>query len=206
MEDRLAGAGARRVGGRGAKPGATYRQGEFKGMTAGQAWAKMTGEKPGQPSPNSTGGRAAPHSAAQVNANRTGGIDGYRAMQRPGGPAPTSAIPANDPTAPVREFRNSPGVVDARAAAKPTAPDRAAMVGTARGAMESAQARLFGSTITPPAVQPTPGASNPDPVADFRQSLTQAASPAVPATPAAPAATTAKAPAAGASPEKKRPS
>lgn len=213
MENRLAMAGSPRIGGRGAKPGATYRHGEFKGLTAGQAWAKMQGETPGQ-SPNSTGGRSAPYSAA----GKVGGIDAYNARQGRSLAADIGLVPAQQAgtmspltrATAVSEFRNSPGVVD-RNRYEATQPVLRNVTdsGAPMPVMSSKApaSRLFGAAPGQSPVQPTAGASTgaSDPVSDLKQVLNQAAQPVTPATPATPAApaATAKAPAAGAKPEKR---
>jgi len=156
MEDRLGAGGARRIGGRGAKPGATFRQGEFKGMTAGQAVAKMAGE-------DGTRGQWK-------------GLDGHAAMQRrplaqelgltkkpatqPGAMSPTARAHG------VQEFRNSPGVV-ARNRYEATQP-----VQSTPGTY-TADAKKYGTTTPPAAVAPPPV----DPTAEFRRSLGAMAAP-----------------------------
>jgi hypothetical protein len=118
MEDRIGKAGSRRIGGRGARVGATYRQGEFRNQTQGQAFSQMADEMSGGTgrSANSRGGRA----AALSPSNGTMGTDKWaldaNKARKPMRPATTPAAamtPAAPAADPVADFRRSLGAMAA---------------------------------------------------------------------------------------------
>ena len=132
VEADLGKAPARRIGGRGSKPGATYRSGKFAGMTQGQAYERAVADamRPGGgAAPNSTGGRAAPYSQSNGTMG-TGqwGLDAYQARQGTRladdlglTRTPASAVrPTAPPSNPVADFRRS--LAQAAVPAPPTAP------------------------------------------------------------------------------------
>jgi pyruvate dehydrogenase E2 component (dihydrolipoamide acetyltransferase) len=160
MEDRIGKAGSRRIGGRGAKVGATYRQGEFRGQTQGQAFSQMADEMTSGTtrSANSRGGRA----AALSPSNGTMGTGKWAldAMaKKPAGPTttPAAVMPAAPAADPVADFRRSLG---AMAAPQPAAP---AVAPAAPAAAPKPRAKSAGAWQGPPAPKSMATAVKPQP-------------------------------------------